>query len=117
MIAIIVLADSAHDVFLTRGMKEVGDVSVVARKALLSVPRKVLSNKNFLTGFFFTAVYFFTFLAVLSWADLSFVFPATSLVYVVGTFGAKFMLRERVTLERWAGILLVCVGVTLTSLS
>lgn len=116
MIAIIVLADSAHDVFLTRGMKEVGDVSAVSLKALLSVPGKALTNKNFLTGFFFTTVYFFAFLAVLSWADLSFVFPATSLVYVVGTLGAKFILKERVTLQRWLGILLVCLGIALTSL-
>ena len=117
MIAIIVLADAAHDVLLTRGMKQVGEVSTIKPKQLLLVARNVLSNKNFLTGFFFTMVYFFGFLAVLSWADLSFVFPATSLVYVVGTLGAKFILKETVSLERWAGILLVCLGVALTSLS
>lgn len=117
MIAIIVLADAAHDVLLTRGMKQVGEVSTIKPRELLLVARNVLSNKSFLSGFFFTMVYFFGFLAVLSWADLSFVFPATSLVYVVGTLGAKFILKETVSLQRWAGILLVCLGVALTSLS
>jgi drug/metabolite transporter (DMT)-like permease len=62
------------------------------------------------------AITFFSFLAALSLADLSFVFPATALVYVIGTFGAKFVLGERVTSKRWAGTLLVCLGVALTSL-
>lgn len=62
------------------------------------------------------AITFFSFLTVLSWADLSFVFPATSLVYVVGTLGAKFILKETVTAQRWAGTALVCLGVALTSL-
>jgi len=35
----------------------------------------------------------------------------------VSTLGAKFILKETVSLQRWAGILLVCLGVALTSLS
>ena len=116
MIAIIVLADSAHDVLLTKGMKQVGAISTIRPREIFLFARKVLGNKYFLTGFLFTVVYFFSFLTVLSWADLSFVFPATSLVYVTGTLGARFILGERVNFERWAGILLVCLGVALTSL-
>jgi transporter family protein len=116
MITIIVLADSAGDVLLTRGMKQVGEISTIKLGALLSIARRVISNKNFLSGIFFIALTFFAFLTILSWADLSFVFPATSLVYVISTLGAKFILRERVTFRRWVGVLLVCVGVALTSL-
>ena len=116
MIAVIVLADAAGDVFVTKGMKEVGEISTLNLWALLSIARRVLTNKNFLSGLFFLTVTFFSFLAVLSWADLSFVFPATSLVYVVSTLGARFVLKETVTLQRWAGILFVCLGVALTSL-
>jgi transporter family protein len=117
MIALIVFADSAGDVLITKGMKEVGEISTIKPKELLSIARRVLSNRNFLSGIFFMAVTFFSFLTVLSWADLSLVFPATSLVYVVSTFGAKFILKEAVSLQRWAGILLVCLGVALASLS
>jgi drug/metabolite transporter (DMT)-like permease len=116
LIAIIVLADSAGDVFLTRGMKQVGEISTTHPRALLAIGRQVVGNRSFLSGIFFMAVTFFTFLIVLSWADLSLVFPAKSLVYVTGTLGARFILRETVTLQRWGGILLVCLGVALISL-
>ncbi len=116
MIAIIVLTDTAHDVLLTRGMKQVGGISTIKPKELLSIAGRVARNGSFLSGFFFTVIYFFSFLAVLSWADLSLVFPATALVYVTGTLGARFVLRETVTLQRWTGTFLVCLGVALTSL-
>ncbi len=116
MVAVIVLADSASDVLLTKGIKQVGEISNVGLRELIPLVRKALVNRYFLSAIFFMAVAFFSFLAVLSWADLSFVFPTTSLVYVVGTLGAKFVLKETVTAQRWAGTLLVCMGVALTSL-
>jgi drug/metabolite transporter (DMT)-like permease len=115
LIAVIVLADSAGDVLLTRGMKQVGEISTIRWRELLAIARKVVTNRSFLSAIFFICVTFVSFLTVLSWADLSLVFPATSLIYVVSTLGAKFILGERVTLQRWAGILLVCFGVALTS--
>jgi drug/metabolite transporter (DMT)-like permease len=41
------------------------------------------------------------------------VVPATAANYIVGTLGAKFLLKERVSKARWAGMLLVAAGVTL----
>jgi len=61
-------------------------------------------------------VSFFSFLTVLSWADLSFVIPATAIYYVVTVLGAKFLLGERIDRMRWTGTLLVCVGVALVCL-
>ena len=116
LIAMIVLADSAGDVLLTMGMKQVGEISPINPRSLLTNGRRVVTNRNFLLALFFLAVTFFSFLCVLSWADLSLVFPAKSLVYVVSTLGAKFILGETVTFQRWIGISLVCVGVSLTSL-
>jgi drug/metabolite transporter (DMT)-like permease len=117
MMALIVLADSAGDIFLTRGMKQIGEISTLNPRALLAIARRVLCNRSFLTGVFFMAVTFFTFLAVLSLADLSFVFPAKSLVYVASPLGAKWLLKETISYERWGGIFLVCLGVILVSLS
>lgn len=116
LIAMIVLADSAGDVFLTKGMKQVGEISALNPRALLTIGGRVISNRSFLAGIFFMAITFVSFLIVLSWADLSLVFPAKSLVYVLSTFGAKFFLEETVTFQRWTGIVLVCLGVVLTSL-
>ena len=117
LMALIVLADSAGDVFLTRGMKQVGEICTVRPRALLAVGRKVITNRSSLSGIFFMAIAFFSFLAVLSWADLSFVFPAKSLVYVTSALGAKWVLKEAISLQRWGGIFLVCLGVALISLS
>ncbi len=116
LITMIVLADAAADVLLTMGMKQVGEISTIQPGVLLAIGRKVITNRNFLFGLLLLTVTFFSFLVVLSWADLSLVFPAKSLVYVVSTLGAKFILGETVTFQRWAGISLVCLGVFLTSL-
>ncbi len=116
MIAIIVVADSAGDVLLTKGMRQVGEVSSLAPRALWDIARLALRNRHFLASLLFMALHLVGFLAVLSWADLSFVFPATALVYVVTTLASKFILRETVSVHRWAGTALVCLGVGLVSL-
>lgn len=116
MVAIIVLSNAAGDIFITRGMKRVGEVSTLNLGELLRIAGRVLTDRDFLLGILCLAVSFFAFLAVLSWADLSFVVPATSVVYVVSILGAKFILKEKINRLRWAGTLLVCLGVALVCL-
>ncbi len=116
LIAIIVLADSVGDVLLTKGMRQVGEVSTFAPRALLAIARRAIRNHHFLASIVFMVTHFVGFLAVLSWADLSVVFPATTLVYVIGTLAAKFILQETISTHRWAGTMLVCLGVGLVSL-
>ena len=53
---------------------------------------------------------------MLSWANLSFVVPATAIVYVVTVLGAKFFLEEQIDGLRWAGTVLICFGVALICL-
>jgi len=113
LVLIIVVSNAAGDVLITRGMKQIGEVASISPRELLSVAGRVFTNLNFLSGVASLAVSFFAFLAVLSWADLSFVVPATSLVYVVTIIGARFVLKEEVNGLRWAGTLLVCMGVAL----
>jgi drug/metabolite transporter (DMT)-like permease len=59
------------------------------------------------------ALAFLSFITVLSWGEVSFVVPATAANYIAGTLGAKFLLKERVSRARWAGMLLVAAGVAL----
>ena len=59
------------------------------------------------------ALAFFSFITLLSWAEISFVAPATAANYIAGALGSKFLLKERVSKMRWAGVLLVAVGVAL----
>ena len=116
MIALVVLGGSVGDVFITKGMKQVGEISTLKAGELLRTAWRALTNRWFLVGLFFMALSFFSFLAVLSWADLSLVLPATSISFVITTVGAKLYLKEQISPVRWAGIVLVCVGVALISL-
>ena len=61
------------------------------------------------------ALAFYALLVLLSWEPISLVIPASALSYVVGTFGAKYILGEDVTTARWAGVILVCIGVALVA--
>ncbi len=53
------------------------------------------------------------FITVLSWADISFVRPATALTYLFSMLGAKLMLRETFKREKLIGITLIGIGVVL----
>ncbi|HYL45508.1 MAG TPA: EamA family transporter, partial [Candidatus Limnocylindrales bacterium] len=59
------------------------------------------------------ATAFFALLGMLSLENVSFVIPVTALSYAAGALGGKMFLGERVTPQRWIGVLLVCIGVTL----
>jgi drug/metabolite transporter (DMT)-like permease len=116
MIALVVLGGSVGDVFITKGMKQIGEIATLDLRELLRIAGRALTNRWFLVGVLCMAVSFFSFLAVLSWADLSLVLPATSISFVITTVGAKFYLKEKISPARWAGIVLVCIGVALISL-
>ena len=116
MVLMVVFSNAAGDVLLTRGMKQTGDVSAVKRRKIPAMIRRIAGNPNFLLGVACLTVSFFSFLTVLSWANLSFVVPATAIVYGVTTLGAKFVLKEQIDPMRWAGTFLVCLGVALVCL-
>jgi len=116
MVLVIVVTNAAGDICITRGMKRVGEIDGFRPGQLLKIVKRVLTCGDFLLGILFLAMSFFSFLAILSWADMSFVVPATSLVYVVALIGARFLLKERVDGLRWAGTIIVCVGVALICL-
>src|SRR5206468_1204631 len=65
----------------------------------------------------FLTLFFLLFTAALSWADLSFVLPATSFGYVINVACARYFLNESVSPMRWAGALVICVGVAFVSRS
>lgn len=116
LVAIMIVGDAASDVLITRGMKQIGAVVNFRPKALLRTALRVLRNGSFMLGLAVSSLHFAAFVTLLSYADLSFVVPASALVYVVSTIGARFFLHEAVSLRRWAGSCLVCVGVALISL-
>src|SRR6266404_3420481 len=98
---------------LSHAMKLVGEVHDFRPRAIVTFVLRALQVKWLWIGVALMTASFFTFLAMLSWFPVSFVVPATSLAYVVGAFGAKIFLGERLNATRWAGIILICFGVSM----
>jgi drug/metabolite transporter (DMT)-like permease len=112
-LAIVVLAGTGGDIAVTHAMKQIGEVKKFSPRALLGVLGLALKSKWMWLAIALMTMAFFALLAVLSWAEVSFVVPATAANYVVGALGARFLLKERVSRTRWAGLLLVAAGVAL----
>jgi drug/metabolite transporter (DMT)-like permease len=107
VLAGVALFGSAGDAFLSRGMKQVGAVS------LHHLPSIILAVLNpwVALGVLLLLGFFASYMMTLSWADLTYVLPATSVGYVLLTLMAKFLLHEHVSASRWVGILLISAGV------
>ena len=116
LLAIIILAGALGDVYIAKGMKQVGEVRTLRLRELAWLGRRMVSNMAFLLGLLSMIAGFLAFLVILSWADLSFIIPATSLNFVLATLGAKVILKENINRLRWLGTVLVGLGVTLVSL-
>jgi len=115
-LGIVVVGGTLGDIAVSYAMKCIGEVKVLRPAAILHAILQALSLGWFWIGIVLMAVAFFSMLALLSWADVSVVVPATALTYVAAALGGKFLLHEDVAPERWAGAVLVCVGVALLSL-
>jgi drug/metabolite transporter (DMT)-like permease len=113
---LIVFGTSGGEVSVAHAMKKVGEVKSFAIASLIGFLRRALGQPWFWLGIVLLAVNFFTLLTLLSWANVSFVIPATALSYVIGALAAKLLLGERLTPLRWAGILLVSAGVAIVTL-
>lgn len=112
-LAIVIFSGTGGEICVTHAMKRVGEVGNFAPRTLLRVLRRAFRVGWMWLGIALMALAFYAFLALLSWAPVSFVIPASALSYAVGALGAKFLLGERVSGTRWAGVLLVCLGVAL----
>ncbi|HKD80075.1 MAG TPA: EamA family transporter [Candidatus Angelobacter sp.] len=114
-IATLVMASSTGDVLLSAAMKRIGDLEELrARKGLLAVIGRVVSEKLFLFGLMSLIFSFFCLLTALSWGDASLVAPASaSLTFICSAMLAKFVLHENVDRRRWISAGLVCIGVLL----
>lgn len=110
---VLVLSDVTGSLCFTRGMKQVGAPKTLQIQELWSLLSRALMAPLLSVGVFFLAVQFLLYVVLLSWADLSFVLPATALTDPVNVLGSRLILKEKVTATRWVGVLIICVGVYL----
>ena len=103
----VTICAAVGETLLSRGMKQIGNVSLHHLPTVIFA----ITNPWVALGILFLLGFFVTYNTALSWADLTYVLPATSLSYVLLAFIARFMLHEQISLTRWLGILLISSGV------
>jgi drug/metabolite transporter (DMT)-like permease len=99
---------AAGDSMLSHGMKQTGSISLHHLQGVILAVR----NPWVVGGIVLLLAFFASYTNALSWADLTYVLPATSLGYVLLALVARFTLHEQVSPMRWMGIALISCGVS-----
>jgi drug/metabolite transporter (DMT)-like permease len=108
ILALVSVCAPLGDSFLARGMTAMPAIHITRPLTLLAAVFTpwIMAGIALLIGFFSS------YLNALSWADLTYVMPATALGNVIVELLSRFWLHESVSLERWAGVVLVTIGVS-----
>ncbi len=106
-LAAVVFTASFGDALLSRGMTRIGPINLHHLPLLLHA----LANPNVIFGIILLIGFFASYMSALSWADLTFVMPATAFGNVVIALLSRFLLHEHLSLSRWIGILLITSAV------
>jgi uncharacterized membrane protein len=107
VLAGVTVSAAAGDSMLSHGMKQTGGISLHHPLGLILA----VLNPWVAVGIVLLFAFFATYTTALSWADLTYVLPATSLGYVMLALIARFVLHEQVSPLRWLGIALITGGV------
>lgn len=99
---------AAGDSMLAHGMKQTGSIDVHHLHTVIFA----VKNPWVAVGIVLLLAFFASYMNALSWADLTYVLPATSLGYVLLALVARFLLHEQVSALRWMGIALISGGVS-----
>lgn len=108
VLAMVSVCAPLGDTFLARGMTSVPSISVTHPGTLVAA----VFTPWIMAGIVLLIGFFSSYLNALSWADLTFVMPATALGNVIVELLSRFWLHEAISLERWAGVALVTIGVS-----
>src|SRR5215831_13172423 len=104
---VVVLSNVFGNFFMKRGMP-----------AALATPLEyitVLFQPWVALGVLLLVLWMISRMALLSWADLSYVLPVTSIGYVLVALAGRVLLHEQISPKRWAGIALIVAGVPLVA--
>ncbi len=107
ILGLVAISAPLGDSCLSRGMSAMPAITLAHPGSLIAA----VFTPWIAVGIALLIGFFASYLTALSWADLTFVLPATAFGYVIIALLAHFWLHETISLERWAGILLVTLGV------
>jgi uncharacterized membrane protein len=107
VLAGVTVFSAAGDSLLARGMKQSGSVSPHDLSSLILT----ILNPWVVAGIVLLLCFFASYSSALSWADLTYVLPASSFGYVLVAFAGRFIFHEQIPTTRWIGIALITAGV------
>ena len=110
---LIVVAGTGGELCVSRAMRALGEVHDFRPRSIFHFVLRALRQPWMWIGVTMMTLAFLSLLTILSFRDVSFVVPVSALSYAVGAVGARMFLGERVTRNRWLGIAVVCIGVTI----
>lgn len=111
MILIMVLFGPLGNILLGRGMKKVGSAASWAPAELPHVFARIFSSGFIWLGVASLLTFFVAYMLILSWADFSYVQPASSVAYLVVALLGYLYLGESISPLHWVGIAVICLGV------
>jgi multidrug transporter EmrE-like cation transporter len=113
LLFLLVFLGSVGNTILSKGMKDIGDLDVSHVASLESGAARVLSSGTVWLGIAFMLLFMVCHMLVLSRADFSFVMPFSAIAYALVPLLGYLFLGEHVSASRWAGIILIFLGVLL----
>ncbi len=111
VLAGVTVFSATGDSLLARGMKGLGSVSLHHLSSLLLA----ILNPWIVGGVLLLLAFFASYMSALSWADLTYVLPASSLGYVLVALIALLVFHEEISVTRWLGIAMISCGVGLVA--
>jgi drug/metabolite transporter (DMT)-like permease len=111
MILIMIVFGPLGNVLLAKGMKNVGSAARWTPSELSHIISSVFTSGYIWLGIASLLTFFVAYMLILSWADFSYVQPASSIALLVVALLGYFYLGEKISLLHWVGIAVICLGV------
>ena len=115
LLLLMICFGSLGDILLSKGMKQIGEVSNWSASLLVDVFVRTFMSSTIWLGIGSLLIFFVSYLLVLSWADYSYVSPASAMSYAVVPVLGYTLLGEVLSPIRWLGVVLIFLGVVLVS--
>jgi drug/metabolite transporter (DMT)-like permease len=97
-------------ILLSKGLKNLEGPRNFRPVEIANLVGRAITSRNIVLGIAFEAVFFTGLLIMMSNADVSFVWPLTSLTFVFSTVAARIFLHEQIDALRWIGVIFIVLG-------
>lgn len=114
-IVLMVIFNPMGNVLLSKGTKAIGPANIQAPLDLLHFFWLTITSATIWLGIACLLTFFVAYIVVLSWADYSFVQPASAITYVIVALMGAVLLHDVVKPMQWLGVSVICVGAFLVS--